>query len=121
MVDRNCRDSVTKYFSLSPAALIPVVEEEFCEEDLENLKNHMVEYSNQDKKVLEAEFLELESKGLVINMWPEGDGPSAEYQPAFISTPRSALQVNLLVTGGLDERQCSFYKVLSSGSQVCYR
>lgn len=82
MVDRNCRDSVTKYFSLSPAALIPVVEEEFCEEDLENIKKHMVEYSNQDKKVLEAEFLELESKGLVINMWPEGDGASsAEYQP----------------------------------------
>ena len=72
MVDRQCFDSVTKYFDLPESSLLPVVEDVFCEEDLEKIKRHMIDYTNKERNLLEEHFLELQSKGKVINMWPDG-------------------------------------------------
>ena len=32
----------------------------------------MIDYSNKGQNIMEEHFLELQSKGIVVNMWPEG-------------------------------------------------
>ena len=51
---------------------IPAVDEVFCSDDLERMKRHMIEYTNKGPNLLEDHFIDFQSKGIVVHMWPEG-------------------------------------------------
>ena len=50
----------------------PAVDEVFCPDDLEKMKRHMIEYTNKGPYLLEDHFIDFQSKGVVVHMWPEG-------------------------------------------------
>ena len=50
----------------------PAVDDVFCPDDLEKMKRHMVEYSNKGPNLLEDHFVDFQSQGIVVHMWPEG-------------------------------------------------
>ena len=64
----NVEQNVERYWLL----FLVVFEEEFCDGDQERIKRHMIDYSNKGQNIMEEHFLELQSKGIVVNMWPEG-------------------------------------------------
>ena len=80
-VDKELMDTVIKYFDIPGESILPVLEDIYCEKDLEKLKNHMVPYKRNEPhgSGLEKDFLALKSKGFVIEMWPEGPPEESTY------------------------------------------
>ena len=78
-VDKSLHDSVTEFFDLPQESILPVLEEVFCEADLTQMRKHMTRYANQESFTLRRDFLEMKSKGLVVNMWPEGPPKESTY------------------------------------------
>jgi len=78
-VDRSLHESVTEFFDIPQESILPVLEENFCEADLINMKKHMTRYANQESFTFKKDFLEMKNKGLVVNMWPEGPPSESTY------------------------------------------
>ena len=63
---------MTAYFEIPPESIVPVLEEVYCDEDLENMKRHAVPYVNTESNLMKDNFEILNSKNAVIDIWPEG-------------------------------------------------
>lgn len=79
MVDRNIKEWITRYFVLPNSDRIPVLEEYFCPRALASIKQHMLNYTQNDPARTEKEVLELKVSGKVVNFWPEGSEEEASY------------------------------------------
>ena len=55
------------------------MEDYFCQKDLDNLKRHMVNYTQNDPHLTEKQLLEYKDQGKVVNFWPEGPEEKASY------------------------------------------
>ena len=78
MVDKASHDSVTEFFALPSQSLLPVVEEHFCPSALQNLKQHMKDFTKNSPDHLESSLISL-AQGQVVNLWPEGPLETANY------------------------------------------
>ena len=78
-MDKSIHDSVTEFFDIPQESILPVLEEIYCEADLIQMKKHMTRYANQESFTFKKDFLEMKSKGLVVNMWPEGPAEESTY------------------------------------------
>ena len=47
-VDKSIHHSVTEFFDIPPESILPVLEEIYCEANLEQMKKHMIRYENQE-------------------------------------------------------------------------
>jgi len=79
MVDKQIKEWITRYFNLPNSEKIPVLEEYFCQKDLDSIKRHMVNYTKNDPQLTETHLLQFETQGKVVNLWPEGPEESASY------------------------------------------
>ena len=68
-VDRTLHQTMTKYFVI-PTPL-PVLEDTYCQEDLVNMKENMVQYSNSENTLIKNNFDQLNKRNVVIDIWPE--------------------------------------------------
>ena len=98
-VDRALHESINKYFELPKSSILPVLEDEYCERDLQNMKKNMVPYTNKNSAATEMEFMNLKDKGLVMNVWPESDiaSESTYYLPeALMNSNGNVLRKQLI-------------------------
>ena len=56
-----------------------VLEEYFCQKDLESIKRNMVNYTQNDPQLTEKDLVEFKIQGKVLNFWPEGSEEEASY------------------------------------------
>ena len=78
MVNKASHDSVTEFFALPSQSLLPVAEEQFCPSDLQRLKQHMQDFTQNSPDQLESALVAL-AHGKVVNLWPEGPLETANY------------------------------------------
>ena len=80
MVDRTLHNSVTEYFDIPEESQLPVLENIYCSEAVEEIKKHMVKYANKDATQMEDDIIKMKSQGQMINIWPES---SSEEESTF--------------------------------------
>lgn len=79
-IDRATVDSLNKYFLLPSLDKFEILEDSYCEDDIENMKKHMELYTenNNEPQKLEPDLIGMRH-GRVVNVFPAGTLASASY------------------------------------------
>ena len=98
-VDKELMNTVVKYFDIPDESILPVLEDVYCEKDLEKMKKYMVPYKKNEPNGngIEKDFVALKGKGLLVEMWPEGPPEESTYWiPEKLMTDNGIFIRNLL-------------------------
>ena len=70
-----------EYFEISQDDMLPVLEQVYCENSLDLMKQHLINYQNTEKNLVTSDFDNLNKLGAVINMYPEHLGRNSYWVP----------------------------------------